>query len=229
MTYHSFRPNFNPRPPRGGRLSDTFSRPSTITFQSTPSEGRATKYGFSFGNFHLFQSTPSEGRATIRIAFRTPHHIFQSTPSEGRATWRAVGSDPAGCDFNPRPPRGGRPITVVSALGTGISIHALRGEGDQPIKVILGLQRISIHALRGEGDIRAKRDKTTPPISIHALRGEGDKIAFSLSLALRFQSTPSEGRATAALDQFAAMVEISIHALRGEGDSFRPATSFTFS
>ena len=64
----------------------------------------------------------------------------------------------------------------------GISIHALRVEGD-----ILGILAsrshvISIHALRGEGDT-APRAFTThcPTISIHALRvegddGEGDKL-----------------------------------------------------
>ena len=105
----------------------------------------------------------------------------------------------------------------------GISIHALRGEGDQAYEkrqrhgryfnprppwggrlhfhmVSDGVPEISIHALRGEGD-RSRRDrKARRAISIHALRGEGDdfrlfKIAFAC---------------------------ISIHALRGEGDARRP-------
>ena len=80
---------------------------------------------------------------------------------------------------------------------TGISIHALRGEGDVgdysdkngdtkfqstpsvgratklivPPKYLIG---ISIHALRGEGDRNLEKRKQRHIISIHALRGEGD-------------------------------------------------------
>ena len=42
-----------------------------------------------------------------------------------------------------------RPL-VFDALG--ISIHALRGEGDAKIRLLWYLLIISIHALRGEGD-----------------------------------------------------------------------------
>ena len=57
---------------------------------------------------------------------------------------------------------------------------------------------ISIHALRGEGDadelaeVQRKLD-----ISIHALRGEGDDVPDNIiPLPKIFQSTPSVGRAT---------------------------------
>ena len=34
-------------------------------------------------------------------------------------------------DFNPRPPRGGRPeMKKIAGMNAAISIHALRGEGD---------------------------------------------------------------------------------------------------
>ena len=57
-----------------------------------------------------FQSTPSVGRATIKAQAREPEQGFQSTPSVGRAT-----------------------ITSLTAeLRILISIHALRGEGDEP-------------------------------------------------------------------------------------------------
>ena len=58
-------------------------------------------------------------------------------------------------DFYPRPPRGGRPCRTTTALVTcGISIHALREEGDVLItdNHILTIGSISIHALREEGD-----------------------------------------------------------------------------
>ena len=79
-------------------------------------------------------------------------------------------------DFYPRPPRGGRPCRTTTALVTcGISIHALREEGDA---------------------VQAKNSGTYT-ISIHALREEGDYASRSLSLSvILFLSTPSARRAT---------------------------------
>ena len=59
-------------------------------------------------------------------------------------------------DFNPRPPWGGRRRPQgFSDFDFAISIHALRGEGDDYVdNHLFGLQ-ISIHALRGEGDLQA--------------------------------------------------------------------------
>ena len=56
---------------------------------------------------------------------------FLSTPSARRATFSAALWDVRKADFYPRPPRGGRPSFLVSAaVCFGISIHALREEGD---------------------------------------------------------------------------------------------------
>ena len=124
-------------------------------------------------------------------------------------------------DFYPRPPRGGRPCRTTTALVTcGISIHALREEGDA---------------------VQAKNSGTYT-ISIHALREEGDYASRSLSLSvILFLSTPSARRATRCHLQSgyrrhhfyprpprggrllqAVLVhnvkDISIHALREEGD-----------
>ena len=100
--------------------------------------------------------------------------------------------------FYPRPPRGGRLRVGVHQLGAGgISIHALREEGDgdragQGFHAAL----ISIHALREEGDTLKAVAQAKYEISIHALREEGDA-----GEALRVGG-----------------VVISIHALREEGD-----------
>ena len=83
-----------------------------------------------------------------------------------------------------------------------------------------GVEPISIHALRGEGDeanggcvMERRHFNPRPPrggrrkvlldfhafqnISIHALRGEGDwQIQGQQANSTVFQSTPSEGRAT---------------------------------
>ncbi len=79
-----------------------------------------------------------------------------------------------------------------------ISIHALRGEGDaKPVTLLFRPGCISIHALRGEGDLCELGYEMSETISIHALRGEGDPwAAFKKSQTKPFQSTPSVGRAT---------------------------------
>ena len=87
-------------------------------------------------------------------------------------------------------------------------------------KVIAFIGLISIHALRGEGDQTYFCESFSIHfISIHALRGEGDKLAINKQkLFALFQSTPSVGRATQHNLKFVKRWHISIHALRGEGD-----------
>ena len=101
-------------------------------------------------------------------------------------------------NFYPRPPRGGRPdCGLQRIIGNGISIHALREEGD------------------GTG---CQADPGCP-ISIHALREEGDLLGDSgMGARFQFLSTPSARRATWAIWMDALRTPISIHALREEGD-----------
>ena len=133
----------------------------------------------------------------MRVLCFTPTAAFQSTPSVGRAT----------------------ESKSQSTSFVNISIHALRGEGDQLVgiyfeeviyfnprppwggrripKIAKRLERvISIHALRGEGDVEGSVLYAYGGISIHALRGEGDHKGRL------YRNSP----------------HISIHALRGEGD-----------
>ena len=168
---------------------------------------------------------------------------FQSTPSARRATRARNFRHLRPTDFNPRPPRGGRhgnrgvrpalylfQSTPSARRATGhvrershhqgISIHALREEGD----VIAGMvmpcgtlfqstpsarratnhrghdgprKQISIHALREEGDVDKLKAPRKGVISIHALREEGDSSpAWTEVTTMRFQSTPSARRAT---------------------------------
>ena len=56
--------NFNPRPPRGGRLTAKRPLPGQLLFQSTPSARRATYWVFESRIDPKFQSTPSARRAT---------------------------------------------------------------------------------------------------------------------------------------------------------------------
>ena len=81
--------------------------------------------------------------------------LFLSTPSARRATSR-FSLNPNGRQyFYPRPPRGGRRgFHSCAGLLFGISIHALREEGDPAAVRAAGPPReISIHALREEGDL----------------------------------------------------------------------------
>ena len=85
------------------------------------------------------------------------------------------------------------------------------------------MKGISIHALRVEGDTGGQLFSFCHCISIHALRVEGDANAQrGVSCRKRFLSTPSGWRATAAKKAKAVDMPISIHALRVEGDARFP-------
>ena len=128
---------FYPRPPRGGRRSQVCRHSHRIKFLSTPSARRATQ---------------------VRTAILDGMIQFLSTPSARRATRDTFAAFFEGRYFYPRPPRGGRPVSFVSRYpAIGISIHALREEGDSRGRTTMGKLLISIHALREEGDPPAKR------------------------------------------------------------------------
>ena len=122
--------------------------------------------------------------------------------------------------FNPRPPWGGRPdeeersakhllFQSTPSVGRATNKHY---EGYQ-------LLNISIHALRGEGDEGNGLRNDTLNISIHALRGEGDDIlAFVRPCDFYFNPRPPWGGRPLLRHTCYKNEEISIHALRGEGD-----------
>ena len=105
--------------------------PLVLIFQSTPSARRATSLGCGRKDrvpisIHALRkegdNDAGDGRCRRRIsihALRKEGDIyvicavsivikFQSTPSARRATWRVVSVVITGCNFNPRPPQGGR-------------------------------------------------------------------------------------------------------------------------
>ena len=100
---------FYPRPPRGGRRQRACGLYPQAIFLSTPSARRAT-----FVN-------PNNGTRNT--------DFYPRPPRGGR---RAVASStPPPTNFYPRPPRGGRPRRRPHQRPAGgISIHALREEGD---------------------------------------------------------------------------------------------------
>ena len=146
---------------------------------------------------------------------------FQLTPSARRATYQLRLARERTDYFNPRPPRGGRPVAFgFSHIRVLISIHALREEGDviatapagwiwdfnprpprgerqRMISDIEDMMQISIHALREESDLQKQGYKRRMVISIHALREEGDRVLPLLCMLHKiFRSTPSARWAT---------------------------------
>ena len=101
-------------------------------------------------------------------------------------------------DFYPRPPRGGRRHTQAMAipaakfLSTPSARRATRVPRRPPRH-----QGISIHALREEGDPHHRGRRPREAISIHALREEGDLTnCMPSNWPIKFLSTPSARRAT---------------------------------
>ena len=91
----------------------------------------AVKFTLSTISIHALR----EEGDTRKLASMLWQRVFLSTPSARRATPIASILTPLESNFYPRPPRGGRPA-AASRPGqrTGISIHALREEGDHPAR-----------------------------------------------------------------------------------------------
>ena len=147
--------------------------------------------------------------------------------------------------FYPRPPRGGRRMTVIRGCSPSENFYPRPPRGGRRVIVLLGAVPvdISIHALREEGDPAARSRQGSPVphfyprpprggrqgiqgtaeryqnISIHALREEGDDVLATLEEhKITFLSTPSARRATSRCSPQGSHPPISIHALREEGD-----------
>ena len=84
----------------------------------------------SVGNPISIHALREEGDPSVMSRGQT-WGAFLSTPSARRATLSIHSGFVHGFDFYPRPPRGGRLERLPKDPGQpGISIHALRGEGD---------------------------------------------------------------------------------------------------
>ena len=169
-----------------------------------------------------FQSTPPARGATIRNVSGEAIDVFQSTPpARGATTGSSSPSSSARVNFNPRPPRGGRPCRIqTETLASIISIHAPREGGDCCTVHALQGFHISIHAPREGGDCIILTSSTRPTISIHAPREGGDAASVDLTAGKAgFQSTPPARGATRHTRPQWQQRLISIHAPREGGDS----------
>ena len=126
---------------------------------------------------HFYPRPPWGGRPD-QLSNDTQEQLFLSTPSVGRATV----------------------VRYATKYQFSISIHALRGEGDN---IQCGLDIIQFNFYPrppwGGRPTFPQEQRITAQISIHALRGEGDRLQCN----------------------YWYDAWISIHALRGEGDQHK--------
>ena len=167
-------------------------------FYPRPPRGGRPTVAASGDLLAIFLSTPSARRATYPLHHCIMHSLFLSTPSARRAT---------APEHRRRTER-------------GISIHALREEGDrQKPNGTKWFFYFYPRPPRGGRRGRSGWPQRPSCISIHALREEGDDIAENLaSGVVQFLSTPSARRATYLALAGVLPHTISIHALREEGD-----------
>ena len=150
---------------------------------------------------------------------------------------------PTRYDFYPRPPRGGRPCSCRRRVPpAGISIHALREEGDITVlipntysKTFLSTpsaRRATVGKIKAQGAAlflstpsarRATYKNNKMPFAIKFLSTPSARRAtlepMNISeMVILFLSTPSARRATTQVRGTEIRSEISIHALREEGD-----------
>ena len=164
--------NFNPRPPRGGRLFGLLCEQRYIPI-----------------SIHA----PREGGDRLRAVLVRLVFISIHAPREGGDSLSNVAS-PSKIDFNPRPPRGGRRVEVVLCRQVAaISIHAPREGGDAVADFAERGVHISIHAPREGGDLCNHDRAGVQIISIHAPR-EGGDLSSSGTLTDRRDFNPRPPR-----------------------------------
>ena len=167
-------------------------------FQSTPSVGRATMTGTQiFSPVNNFNPRPPWGGRQIVQGYRFPNIIISihALRGEGDSAYLRL-LLPFRGHFNPRPPWGGRrqslraqrnPSIFQSTPSVGRATKMLPRYSDMAT-------RISIHALRGEGDQEEFGKRLKKLISIHALRGEGDaRVGLRERMGSHFNPRPPWG------------------------------------
>ena len=195
--YHISK-DFNPRPPRGGRLQRQNGSAMLLPFQSTPPARGAT-------------ATPETVVPPSLISIHAPREGGDrrgNLPGGGRAY------------FNPRPPRGGRPVKPSSGK-RGFQFQSTppaRGAtcfcAGAPVFIL-----ISIHAPREGGDrTYFSRRQGQMHFNPRPPRGGRLHVHHAVHHVHIFQSTPPARGATNNGPQKAEELRISIHAPREGGD-----------
>ena len=147
-------------------------------------------------------------------------HFYPRPPRGGRlstATRTISGQQ----YFYPRPPRGGRLHSAQrDACAFGISIHALREEGDCFFGFFLSLYLHFYPRPPRGGRPGGAWPLSYRSISIHALREEGDvRNRIDIAFPGNFYPRPPRGGRLESISIGVHLLIISIHALREEGDT----------
>ena len=215
--------HFNPRTPRGVRLSNIADSSLATLFQSTHSARSATKISDTERE-KMYISIHALREECDAAGWRkfTSWSLFQSTHSARSATLLIFLTINSKNNFNPRTPRGVRPsYRQDNGHKAKISIHALREECDKRLggrttdpsdfnpRTPRGVRRAPYQTLyQGKGHFNPRTPRGVRPsgvlptrsrtlISIHALREECDHKAFGAEkLDAEFQSTHSARSAT---------------------------------
>ena len=146
--------NFNPRPPRGGRLPRWAGSTRASAFQSTPPARGATRSGTGCPSFQSISiHAPREGGDVIPYSKATVAKNFNPRPPRGGRP-RILRKPIPMSYFNPRPPRGGRLYSAnrVMPIMAFQSTPPARGATERQPQPFSKLQ-ISIHAPREGGDL----------------------------------------------------------------------------
>ena len=249
MTEMSRKRYFYPRPPRGGRLSNSVNCLTAITFLSTSSARRTTldMSSCSPTPSRLFLSTSSARRTTRESGVRNSMDVFLSTSSARRTTMDSFAGFGKWMIFLSTS-SARRTTTVDYAkmsynifLSTSSARRTTQMQADLDVDVIF----ISIHVLREEDDRQGRPLRSSqvyfyprPPrggrpgaarprcpgqdISIHVLREEDDYSLCSLPTGSEISiHVLREEDDGCILSPSTRQTVISIHVLREEDDLYR--------
>ena len=169
--------HFYPRPPRGGRPRDHPQLPPyhQISIHALREEGDLLSSIRTTCMRWNFYPRPPRGGRPRPYGSHSSGSRFLSTPSARRATRTGIAARTSRTDFYPRPPRGGRRcgMGLLSLVFGFLSTPSAR-RATIAVDRSFARQGISIHALREEGDPINVAAQHWTNISIHALREEGD-------------------------------------------------------
>ena len=102
-----------------------------ISIHALREEGDSKYFRHSWWNSDFYPRPPRGGRLLRKADTGRNIYFYPRPPRGGRPVCRSCPGLPSQ-NFYPRPPRGGRPFqTFQQAQAAGISIHALREEGDE--------------------------------------------------------------------------------------------------
>ena len=216
---------FNPRAPRGARRPPSLLPRCRSSFNPrAPRGARPTCRCSVASDCDVSIHAPRAGRDDADSATGRTVGRFQSTrPARGATSTRTLRIAAQEC-FNPRAPRGARPISGARLRERRqVSIHAPRAGRDDTACEIAGAEATfqSTRPARGATRLAASAFSAAQRVSIHAPRAGRDGIELSTRVTATgaFQSTRPARGATRCQRRRSHAVMVSIHAPRAGRDA----------